>query len=90
MTEHHIDPHDKQCHYINKLIKRQQQVSVFLRSGIQLRGTIAAADKHTLLIKGDDETMQLVYKHAVSTVLVQQSQQIKLVSASSWKSTANV
>ena len=86
MTGHHINPHDKQRHYMNKLIKRQQQVSVFLRSGIQLRGTIAAVDKHTLLLKGDDETIQLVYKHAVSTVLVQQShqsknQQIKFISA---------
>lgn len=54
--------------YINNLCKDKLPVSVYLKTGIQLRGTIVLHDKNTLLLEGKEN--QLVYKQAVSSILV--------------------
>jgi host factor-I protein len=53
--------------YINNLCKNKIQVSIYLKSGIQLRGSVAMQDKYTLLLAG--KTKQLVYKQAISTIV---------------------
>ena len=54
--------------FINHLINNSKLVTVFLISGIKLEGTITSFDSNTLILKGSNN-IQLVYKHAISTIL---------------------
>lgn len=46
-------------------------VSVFLVNGIKLHGTIASFDTHALMLK--NSITQMVFKHAISTVVPSQN-----------------
>ena len=54
--------------FINDLVNNRKLVTVFLISGIKLEGTITSSDPNTLTLKGSNN-IQLVYKHAISTIL---------------------
>tara|TARA_B100001540_G_C15314493_1_gene420730 strand:- start:85 stop:303 length:219 start_codon:yes stop_codon:yes gene_type:complete len=54
--------------FINDLINNQRLVTIFLISGIKLEGTIVSFDSDTVTLKGSNN-IQLVYKHAISTIL---------------------
>ena len=54
--------------FINDLINNQRLVTIFLISGIKLEGTIVSLDSDTVTLKGSNN-IQLVYKHAISTIL---------------------
>ena len=43
-------------------------VTVFLVNGFQLRGVVAGFDSFTLILDSDGK-QQMIYKHAVSTVV---------------------
>ncbi len=43
-------------------------MTVFLVNGVKLQGIVAQSDAHTLLLRRDGH-VQLVYKHAVSTIM---------------------
>jgi host factor-I protein len=53
--------------FINKLIAAKTPVSVFMRNGIKLTGVLVAADEEVLYLK--NTITQMVYKHAVSTIV---------------------
>jgi len=63
----HITGLDEES-FINDLISHSKLVTIFLISGIKLEGTITSSDANTLMLKGANN-IQLVYKHAVSTIL---------------------
>ena len=54
--------------FIKDLIDHHKLVTIFLISGIKLEGTITSSDSNTLTLKGTNN-IQLVYKHAISTIL---------------------
>ena len=54
--------------FINELRRGKQASTVFLVNGFQIRGTISAFDNFTVLIDTDGK-QQLVYKHAISTIV---------------------
>tara|TARA_B100000614_G_scaffold89475_1_gene81059 strand:+ start:194 stop:412 length:219 start_codon:yes stop_codon:yes gene_type:complete len=54
--------------FINNLVNNSKHVTVFLISGIKLEGIISSFDSNTLTLKGSNN-IQLVYKHAISTIL---------------------
>ena len=54
--------------FISYLIDHCKLVTIFLISGIKLEGTITSSDSNTITLKGTNN-IQLVYKHAVSTIL---------------------
>ena len=54
--------------FIKDLIYHHKLVTIFLISGIKLEGTITSSDSNTLTLKGTNN-IQLVYKHAISTIL---------------------
>ncbi len=56
--------------FLNHVRKHKISVIVFLMNGVQLRGMIAGFDNFSVLLKGDSRT-QLIYKHAISTVMPQ-------------------
>ncbi len=53
--------------YLNALRKERIPVSIFLVNGIKLQGQIESFDQFVILLK--NTVNQMVYKHAISTVV---------------------
>ncbi len=53
--------------FLNTLRKEHTPVSIYLMNGIKLQGEIDAFDQFVILLKGS--VNQLVYKHAISTIV---------------------
>lgn len=53
--------------FLNELRKEKVQVSVFLVNGIKLHGVIDSFDQYVVMLK--NSITQMVYKHAISTVV---------------------
>ncbi len=56
-----------QDQFLNTLRKQRVPVSVYLISGIKLQGQIDSFDQFVLILK--NTVSQMVYKHAISTVV---------------------
>ena len=54
--------------FLNDLKKNKVSVTVFLINGVKLQGIITWFDEYSLLLRRDGHT-QLIYKHAVSTIM---------------------
>ena len=54
--------------FIDSLINEARLVTIFLVSGIKLEGIITSFDTSTVTLRGSNNT-QLIYKHAISTIL---------------------
>jgi len=53
--------------YLNALRREHVPVSIFLVNGIKLQGQIESFDQFVVLLKNN--VSQMVYKHAISTVV---------------------
>jgi len=53
--------------YLNTLRKERVPVSIFLVNGIKLQGQIESFDQFVVLLK--NSVSQMIYKHAISTVV---------------------
>ena len=53
--------------FLNTLRKEKTPVSIFLVNGIKLQGQIESFDQFVILLK--NQVNQMVYKHAVSTIV---------------------
>ena len=60
-------PQSLQDPFLNALRRERVPVSIFLVNGIKLQGTIESFDQFVVLLRG--VTNQMVYKHAISTVV---------------------
>ena len=54
--------------FLNDIKENKIAVTVFLINGVKLQGVITWFDDSSLLLRRDGHT-QLVYKHAVSTIM---------------------
>lgn len=54
--------------FLNHVRKNRTPVTVFLVNGVKLQGAISGFDNFCVLLKRDAH-VQLVYKHAISTVM---------------------
>lgn len=54
--------------FLNDVRKNKNPVTVFLVNGVKLQGVITWFDNFSLLLRRDGAS-QLVYKHAVSTIM---------------------
>ena len=54
--------------FLNHIRKNKVPVTVFLVNGVKLQGIITWFDNFSVLLRRDGHT-QLVYKHAISTVM---------------------
>ncbi len=61
-------PQNVQDVFLNHLRKNKTAVTVFLVNGVKLQGIITWFDNFSVLLRRDGHT-QLVYKHAISTVM---------------------
>ncbi|CAE6891984.1 MULTISPECIES: RNA chaperone Hfq [Pseudomonas] len=69
--------HSLQDPYLNTLRKERVPVSIYLVNGIKLQGQIESFDQFVILLK--NTVSQMVYKHAISTVVP--SRPVRLPSA---------
>jgi len=61
--------------FLNHVRKIKSPVTVFLANGVKLQGIISGFDNFCLLLRRDGH-IQLVYKHAISTVMPTESIQL--------------
>jgi host factor-I protein len=54
--------------FLNTIRKNKNPVTVFLVNGVKLQGVVTWFDNFSLLLRRDDSS-QLIYKHAVSTIM---------------------
>ena len=67
--------------FLNALRKERIPVSIFMKNGIKLQGTIVCFDQYIVMLK--NVTTQLVYKHAISTVVPSRNVRLPSVDDSS-------
>lgn len=56
-----------QDNYLNQLRKDKTPVVVYLTNGVRLKGVVKGFDSFVIVLK--EATQQLIYKHAVSTIV---------------------
>ena len=61
-------PVNLQDNFLNLARKEDMMLTVFLVNGYQIKGTVRSFDNFTILLSVDNK-QQLVYKHAVSTII---------------------
>ena len=54
--------------FLNHIRKQKTPVTIFLVNGVKLQGIVTWFDNFSVLLRRDGHT-QLVYKHAISTVM---------------------
>ena len=62
--------------FLNALRKEKVPVSIFLVNGIKLQGQIESFDQFVVLLKNN--VSQMIYKHAISTVVPARNVKIPL------------
>jgi len=70
--------HTLQDPYLNALRKERVPVSIYLVNGIKLQGQIESFDQFVVLLK--NTVSQMVYKHAISTVVPSRNVRIPMTS----------
>jgi len=61
-------PVNLQDNFLNQSRKENMFMTIFLVNGYQIKGTVKSFDNFTILLDVDGK-QQLVYKHAVSTII---------------------
>lgn len=67
-----IRPRNLQDGFLNLLRKNKIPVTMFLVKGVKLQGIVTWFDNFSILLRRDGQS-QLVYKHAISTIMPGQS-----------------
>ena len=62
-----IDTHLLQDAFLERLKQEQKQVADYLTNGIKLQGRVVDYSQYVIIL--GDKVQQLVYKHAISTVM---------------------
>ena len=66
--------------FLNALRKERVQVAIYLVNGIKLQGHVDSFDQYVILLK--NTVTQMVYKHAVSTIVP--SKAVTLATDEAW------
>lgn len=57
-----------QDYILNTARKEKIEITVYLLNGVPLKGKVTSFDNFTIIIENDNK-QQLIYKHAVSTII---------------------
>lgn len=57
-----------QDNFLNKARKSKTLITIFLVSGYQIKGYVKGFDNFTIIMDSDSK-QQLIYKHAISTII---------------------
>jgi host factor-I protein len=69
------DKQNLQDAFLNNVRKSKISVTIFLINGVKLQGMITWFDNFCVLLRRDGQS-QLVYKHAISTIMPAQAVQL--------------
>lgn len=79
MTKQQINLQD---FFLNQVRKEGIPVTIYLVNGFQLKGTLRGFDNFTVILESEGK-QQMVYKHAISTVMPLKALNLSLESGSS-------
>ncbi|MBU5437627.1 RNA chaperone Hfq [Tissierella sp. MSJ-40] len=54
--------------FLNKARKENISITIFLVNGYQIKGSVKGFDNYTIILESDGK-QQLIYKHAISTIV---------------------
>ena len=63
--------------FLNQIRKDKTVVTMFLMNGFQMHGTVKGFDGFTVILDSDGK-QQLIYKHAISTIVPPKSLDLEL------------
>lgn len=55
--------------FLNNARKEKIPVTIYLMNGVQVKGHVKGFDSYIILLEGDNRQQNMIYKHAVSTIL---------------------
>lgn len=55
--------------FLNNARKERVPVTIYLMNGVQVKGYVKGFDSYIVLIEGENKQQNLIYKHAVSTIV---------------------
>lgn len=58
-----------QDNFLNQARKESIQVTIYLVSGVQLKGVVRGFDAFTVVLESPGKPPQLVYKHAMASIV---------------------
>ncbi len=56
---------------MNSARRDRRTVTIYLLSGVKLTGTVRSFDKFSLVLESTGHQEQLIFKHAISTIVLQ-------------------
>src|SRR5947207_14515047 len=59
--------------FLNTARKDKAQITIYLLSGVKLTGRIRSFDKYSVILETNNQE-QLIFKHAISTLMLRKSQ----------------
>ena len=54
---------------LNNARKERIPVTIYLMNGVQVKGQVKGFDSYIILLEDDKKQQNMIYKHAVSTIL---------------------
>ena len=55
--------------FLNNARKEKLPVTIFLMNGVKVKGHVKGFDSYIILLEGENKQKNLIYKHAVSTIV---------------------
>ena len=55
--------------FLNNARKEKVPVTIYLINGVQVKGHVKGFDSYIILLEGENKQQNLIYKHAVSTIV---------------------
>ena len=55
--------------FLNTARKEKVPVTIFLMNGVKVKGHVKGFDSYIILLEGENKQQNLIYKHAVSTIV---------------------
>ena len=55
--------------FLNNARKERIPVTIYLMNGVQVKGMVKGFDSYIIMLEGDNKQQNMIYKHAVSTIL---------------------
>ncbi len=74
--------------FLNNARKDKTFLTIYLMSGVKLSGRIRSFDKYSLILDSNSQE-QLIFKHAISTVVISKAGHVAAVSASGGSGSVN-
>jgi host factor-I protein len=62
--------------FLNNARRDKSPITIYLLSGVKLTGRIRAFDKYSLVLETSNNQEQLIFKHAISTVVTSKAVQL--------------